>query len=249
VRRAQIWLAGLNYLNPDADSGQRTDGVFGGNTEDAVIKFQKDAGLPENVLRYPPDKDPPDRRSFDETTWNTLQKEYYDKTKINDDKIQVKFASPFKGEMNITSEFGKRDAPTGGTTYHKGIDLTEKNGGKHPDVMASIKGTVVFVGKDIAARGNTVAIQSSEDKRVFVVLQHLDDFADLRPEDEIKIKIGDKVASDTVIGTMGGTGKDPPFSSHLHYEITVSDTSPVNIGNNSVSNKEAINPWILFPPQ
>jgi murein DD-endopeptidase MepM/ murein hydrolase activator NlpD len=124
---------------------------------------------------------------------------------------------------------------------------------EHPDVMASIERTVVSKRKNLGSRGNTVVIQSDEDKRVFVVLQHLKDFADLHVEGDeantLDILVGDKVASDTVIDKMGGTGKDPPFSSHLHYEITVSDTSPVNSVSNTVSNKEAINPWILLPQQ
>jgi murein DD-endopeptidase MepM/ murein hydrolase activator NlpD len=76
------------------------------------------------------------------------------------------------------------------------------------------------------------------------------EFADLHTEDEhTDMNVGDKVAPDTVIGKMGGTGGDISFSPHLHYEITVSNTSPVNSEKNTVSNKEAINPWILFPQQ
>jgi murein DD-endopeptidase MepM/ murein hydrolase activator NlpD len=63
------------------------------------------------------------------------------------------------------------------------------------------------------------------------------------------------VTSDTVIGTMGGTGKIPSFPTHLHYERIISETMQGNVKNGkaaeefSIERTNAINPWILLPQQ
>jgi murein DD-endopeptidase MepM/ murein hydrolase activator NlpD len=159
----------------------------------------------------------------------------------------VTFADPLNS-MSPTGAFGLREEPDGGgTTDHRGIDLKDSTKA-YADVKASIQGTVVFAGY-LNSRGNTVVIQSSENKKVFVVLQHLSTI-------EGALQNEPKVTPDTVIGVMGGTGRDPLYKVHLHYELIVSDEMLKNVQageeklkGSQIDRNNAINPWILLPPQ
>jgi murein DD-endopeptidase MepM/ murein hydrolase activator NlpD len=253
VRRVQIWLAELGYLLPKTIINDRSNGSFGNNTQNALNAFRKDRGL---LIKPNVDKNFNDindrsnkeviKGTIDETVWNTLQKEYYEKSEINDKNTGVTFINPLTKKMNVISEFGRRDpGSSGGSKDHRGIDFTEE-GSVNADIKASIAGTVVLstgnVEQDeINSRGKTVVIQSSEKDNLYVVLQHLSSI------NEDLIRVEEKVTPDTVVGVMGGTGGNTSFGVHLHYEIIVGDLYTEDGRINSMD--AAINPWILLPPQ
>jgi murein DD-endopeptidase MepM/ murein hydrolase activator NlpD len=242
VRRLQVWLAELGYLQPIDIIQERSDGDFGQRTESALKRFQSAAGLPTTG-------------TVDEKTWNTLQDKYYDVTnaddkKYNDVKLTAIARNPlddFDHEKGCISEFGKRkgDASKGISENHRGIDLISNK----RTVYASMKGTVVFISEHVGSRGRVVMIQSESDHpiRIYTIAQHLSAI------DERLIKAAEKnekihVEPGDSIGIMGGSGSkgENSYGIHLHYETNVRDprTSETELGSSLYI---AINPWRLLP--
>ena len=86
---------------------------------------------------------------------------------------------------------------------HKGIDLIAPIG---TPVKATIEGTVIIAatyGKN-GSYGKTVIIENKSQR---VLMAHMS---------EIKVRPGDRVRPDTIVGNVGVTGNTT--GSHLHYE-------------------------------
>ena len=109
---------------------------------------------------------------------------------------------PFKGA--ITSEFGHRENPFGGSQIetHKGLDIKGPIGAK---VKAVAKGEVAFAGLK-GGFGNCI------------ILKHGNGYETLYGHlSKILVKPGQKIEFGQQIGDIGSTGRST--GPHLHYEI------------------------------
>jgi murein DD-endopeptidase MepM/ murein hydrolase activator NlpD len=109
---------------------------------------------------------------------------------------------PFPGA--ITSEFGHRENPFGGSVIetHKGLDIKGPIGGK---VKAVAKGEVVFAGLK-GGFGNCI------------ILKHGNGFETLYGHlSKILVSVGQQIYIGQEIGNIGSTGHST--GPHLHYEI------------------------------
>jgi len=133
------------------------------------------------------------------------------------------FSSPFKDKSYaITSGFGKRIAPKkGATTWHSGVDLSTIGG---EFVIKDGKRVWVNYIQPIyaTAPGYIFNIQREEDKSqgYYVGIYHPTINAQTRYlhlAEPCKLKEGDWVDKNTILGMEGNTGTST--SAHLHYEI------------------------------
>ncbi len=116
---------------------------------------------------------------------------------------------PVKGWL--TSAFGKRTDPfTGKNAFHNGIDIAASSGNP---IRATANGFVSHVKREKLG-GNVVII--SHGGGYTTVYCHLSKF---------KVKPGQKVKRNDIIGLIGQTGKS--LGPHLHYEVRVNGT-PAN---------------------
>lgn len=129
---------------------------------------------------------------------------------VTDASDKVKFMWPL--EQNafwLSSYFGPRKKPGGGTKFHYGID------------MAALKGTPVYAaadGKVIEAEhargyGNTIIVKHNETYQTRYAHLH-----------KILVTVGDQVKKGDCIGQVGDTGsvrKSGSDASHLHFEVYV----------------------------
>ncbi|WP_404340696.1 M23 family metallopeptidase [Pseudoalteromonas mariniglutinosa] len=115
----------------------------------------------------------------------------------------------------ISSSYGLRKDPMNGRrAFHKGVDLA---GWHKTAIFAPADGTVLRAGRN-GGYGNFIELQH---KNGFVTrFGHLN---------KIKVKNGQRVSKDDVIGLMGSTGRST--STHLHYEVLVNGkhVNPVKI--------------------
>jgi len=115
----------------------------------------------------------------------------------------------------ISSSFGLRKDPMNGRrAFHKGVDLA---GWHKTEIFAPANGTVLRAGRN-GGYGNFIELKH---KNGFVTrFGHLN---------KIKVKKGQTVTKDDVIGLMGSTGRST--STHLHYEVLVNGkhVNPVKI--------------------
>tara|TARA_B100000700_G_scaffold22852_1_gene22139 strand:- start:1114 stop:2262 length:1149 start_codon:yes stop_codon:yes gene_type:complete len=115
----------------------------------------------------------------------------------------------------ISSSFGLRKDPMNGRrAFHKGVDLA---GWHKTEIFAPADGTVLRAGRN-GGYGNFIELKH---KNGFVTrFGHLN---------KIKVKKGQTVTKDDVIGLMGSTGRST--STHLHYEVLVNGkhVNPVKI--------------------
>ncbi len=111
----------------------------------------------------------------------------------------------------LTSAFGKRTDPfTRKIAFHNGLDIAASSGNP---IRATADGFVSHVKREKLG-GNVVII--SHGGGYTTVYCHLSKF---------KVKTGQKVKRDDIIGLIGQTGKS--LGPHLHYEVRVNGT-PVN---------------------
>jgi len=104
----------------------------------------------------------------------------------------------------VSSSFGMRNDPfSHQATFHKGVDLAAPDGTK---VVAALPGTVISAGYE-TGYGNNVLIQHSGGLQTRY--GHLG---------SVNVKAGDVVDSESVLGTVGNTGRST--GSHLHFEVT-----------------------------
>lgn len=103
----------------------------------------------------------------------------------------------------ITSEFGKRSAPTeGASTNHKGVDI------------GVAEGTNVYA----CEAGKVTTASYSESAGNWVVIDHGNGYVSKYMHNkELKVSVGDKVEKGQVIALSGNTGHST--GPHLHFQI------------------------------
>lgn len=135
------------------------------------------------------------------------------------DKIKSQYVVPVKGE--ITSKFGERINPiTKKNESHKGVDIGAKEG---TEVVAAFNGSIKDCGSDTSL-GNYISIDHGDG--VTTKYGHLS---------EIKVKKGDKVLKNSVIGKVGSTGEST--APHLHFEFLVMEENKDPMDYIAFSNK------------
>lgn len=115
----------------------------------------------------------------------------------------------------VTSLWGYRKSPiTGAQQFHNGIDLAGNSEGTK--IYASASGTVAAITWKSSCGGNKVYIHSYVNGKSYTHYYfHLLN---------INVKVGDKVTTETVIGTVGGGKKTRSYDkcstgAHLHFGI------------------------------
>jgi murein DD-endopeptidase MepM/ murein hydrolase activator NlpD len=104
----------------------------------------------------------------------------------------------------ISSEFGLRTHPISGRReFHKGIDIAAPAGADVPAVLAGEVVTAGYVG----GYGNTVVVRHQHGLETR--------YAHLA---SVKVKPGDAVSAQQVLGCVGSTGNST--APHLHFEVT-----------------------------
>lgn len=100
------------------------------------------------------------------------------------------FVWPVPNSKTITSYFGRRNAPTAGSsTYHSGIDIAASSGSK---IIAILSGTVTYTGFS-GAGGYTITITSDDE---FVI-----SYCHVSPV--FLVTIGEYVSKGNIIGEVG----------------------------------------------
>ncbi|MBQ4833102.1 peptidoglycan DD-metalloendopeptidase family protein [Pseudoalteromonas sp. MMG010] len=108
-----------------------------------------------------------------------------------------------KAKYYISSQYGLRKDPMNNRkAFHKGVDLA---GWHKTEIFAPANGTVLRAGRN-GGYGNFIEIQHKNG--LVTRFGHLN---------KIKVKKGQIVAKNDVIGLMGSTGRST--STHLHYEV------------------------------
>jgi murein DD-endopeptidase MepM/ murein hydrolase activator NlpD len=103
----------------------------------------------------------------------------------------------------VSSAFGLRKDPfSHQTRFHKGLDFAAPEGMR---VVAALPGTVVFAGYQ-NGYGNTVLMQHAGG--IQTRYGHLG---------SISVKAGDVIGSESILGTVGDTGRST--GPHLHFEV------------------------------
>ena len=138
-----------------------------------------------------------------------IQPDYViEKKKTSNLSKQIAFVSPLKGsDFRISSKFGYRIHPIYKTKkFHGGIDLAAQ---KHTPVF-SVKAGFVIQSGFVRGYGNYIVIEHEDGyKSAYAHLQ------------TIKVKKGEKVDSEIVIGSVGKTGSATGY--HLHFELIKSN--------------------------
>ncbi|PZL74106.1 hypothetical protein CI088_07885 [Enterococcus plantarum] len=118
----------------------------------------------------------------------------------------VSWKNPVRSSYVVTQEWDASDYWSGGSAgIHGGIDLASVPAGSTPDIYAAKSGTILITGVG-SVEGNYIMIDHGEG--FYTYYGHLS---------SVKVKQGDKVTNNTVIGTMGTTGGSTGV--HLHFEV------------------------------
>lgn len=104
----------------------------------------------------------------------------------------------------VSSGFGGRDG-----RRHNGVDILAPEG---TEVRAAGTGRVLYAGEGLRGYGNAAVLDHGEG--ITTLYGHLK---------EIRVKSGDGVTTDAVIGTVGRTGN--ATTSHLHFELRLEGRS------------------------
>jgi murein DD-endopeptidase MepM/ murein hydrolase activator NlpD len=130
------------------------------------------------------------------------------KTSVQQREI-TDFQLPVRGP--VSSDFGMRKDPfSRQSKFHKGLDLAAPEG---MNIVPALPGTVISAGYE-NGYGNTVLVQHSGGLQTRY--GHLG---------SICVSVGDTIASENVLGTVGSTGRST--GAHLHFEV-IQDGIPVN---------------------
>ncbi len=125
--------------------------------------------------------------------------------KLGFQATQLPLARPLKESTRISSGFGIRRDPFRRTfAMHPGVDFRSPAG---TAVLATADGRVVAAGWE-GAYGRMVEI--AHDNGVHTRYAHLS---------EIKVAVGQRIVTGTVVGNIGSTGRST--GPHLHYETRV----------------------------
>jgi murein DD-endopeptidase MepM/ murein hydrolase activator NlpD len=128
---------------------------------------------------------------------------------------EVLYALPNRmpvSNYSVSSDFGIRKHPiTGLSNFHTGVDLLSET---EDDNVHPVKPGIVVLAKYHSQYGNTVVVRHSNG--IESLYGHLAN---------MKVEVGDKVTTETVLGRVGNTGVST--GKHLHLEILVGGY-PVN---------------------
>lgn len=107
-----------------------------------------------------------------------------------------------RGRGSVTSGFGPRKSPGGGSTFHKGVDI---DGVREERVLSAAAGEIVFAGR-MSGFGNVVMIDHGA--RLITVYGHLS---------RSIVRLEERVGQGQTIGYVGTSGTTT--GSHLHFEV------------------------------
>ncbi|NBX55303.1 MAG: M23 family metallopeptidase [Betaproteobacteria bacterium] len=128
---------------------------------------------------------------------------------------EVLYALPNRmpvSNYSVSSDFGIRKHPiTGLSNFHTGVDLLSET---EDDNVHPVKPGIVVLAKYHSQYGNTVVVRHSNG--IESLYGHLAN---------MKVEVGDKVTTETILGRVGNTGVST--GKHLHLEILVGGY-PVN---------------------
>jgi murein DD-endopeptidase MepM/ murein hydrolase activator NlpD len=128
---------------------------------------------------------------------------------------EVLYALPNRmpvSNYSVSSDFGIRKHPISGlSNFHTGVDLLSET---EDDNVHPVKPGIVVLAKYHPQYGNTVVVRHSNG--IESLYGHLAN---------MKVEVGDKVTTETVLGRVGNTGVST--GKHLHLEILVGGY-PVN---------------------
>ena len=118
---------------------------------------------------------------------------------------------PISGAFQVTATYGQKGRYW--AHGHQGIDIVCSN----KNIYATCDGTVRVVAYDASGWGQYVSIGDSNNK--IHLFCHL-------VQGSVKVKVGQKVNRNTVIGTMGTSGNSSGV--HLHYQINDANGNSIN---------------------
>lgn len=136
-----------------------------------------------------------------------LLEEYYRIALENQDTIErTPSIYPIKGEIKISSEFGRRKNPFGGysSEFHNGVDFPCNYG---TEVYATAKGVVTVSGYN-RVYGRTIEIDHGNG--IETIYAH---------NSRLLVKVGDKIEKGQLIAYSGNSGRST--GAHLHYGVRV----------------------------
>jgi murein DD-endopeptidase MepM/ murein hydrolase activator NlpD len=126
---------------------------------------------------------------------------------------------PVGASSPIASSFGPRVAPCGGcSSRHEGVDFDAGSGAQIHAIAAGV--VVEADGSDSAALGVHVAIRHVIGAQTIVSV-----YGHLRAG-SMSLRTGDTVYAGQVVGLVGSTGEST--GPHLHFEIRLSGTTPID---------------------
>ena len=118
---------------------------------------------------------------------------------------------PISGTFQVTATYGQKGKYW--ANGHQGIDFVCSN----KSIYATCDGTVRVVAYDASGWGQYVSIGDAEGRRH--IFCHL-------VQGSVKVKVGQKVNRNTLIGTMGTSGNSSGV--HLHYQINNANGVSIN---------------------
>lgn len=136
------------------------------------------------------------------------RREAAERRRLADQRAQAAWRAPLD-EYDVTATFGQSSSLW--STAHTGVDLAAPTG---TPVTSVARGSVSFAGYD-GPYGNRVAVTHDDGTETWYA--HLDSIA---------VSVGQTVANESVLGTVGSTGN--VTGSHLHLELRPAGGNPVD---------------------
>lgn len=136
-----------------------------------------------------------------------LLEEYYKIALENQETIaRTPSIYPIKGEVKISSGFGRRKNPFGGYSneFHNGVDFPCNYG---TEIYATAKGVVTFSGYN-SVYGRTIEIDHGNG--IETIYAH---------NSRLLVKVGDQIEKGQLIAYSGNSGRST--GAHLHYGVRV----------------------------
>ena len=118
---------------------------------------------------------------------------------------------PISGAFQVTAIYGQKGKYW--ANGHQGIDIICSN----KNIYATCDGTVRVISYDASGWGQYISIGDAEGRRH--IFCHL-------VRGSVKVEVGQKVNRNTLIGTMGTSGKSSGV--HLHYQINNANGTSIN---------------------
>ena len=146
----------------------------------------------------------------DNISTSTIQPTHYAKNEFWPVYGLERYEWPLHNKMYCNSNYDTRIDPITGASnsFHSGIDLVLQNGITFgTPVYASASGTVVFSGDEGNGYGRHVVIYHKS-TNLYTLYGHMS---------EVKVKTGETVNQDSIIGLVGSTGRST--GPHLHFEV------------------------------